>query len=84
MNDRPFIAPGNAIDDVLVAGHTIKHWLKRPHPGWDASIADGMLHFGEGAAFDLWVICRAIERLRLAWTGHALPDGTEANHEDPL
>jgi hypothetical protein len=74
-----------AIDDVLVAGHSQRHWLKAGHPPFESSLAEGMAHYGSlpGAAFDLWTMCRAIEKLRLAWTGQAGPAAVPGPIEVP-
>lgn len=58
-----------AIDDVLVAGHGQRSWLRGDHPPFSASLAEAVGHYGSGAALDLWVVCRSIEALRLIWTG---------------
>jgi hypothetical protein len=65
-----------AIDDCLVAGHAQRHWLRPGHPPFEESLSGGMAHYGgmPGAAFDLWCMCRAIERLRFIWTGKPGPE----------
>lgn len=60
-----------AIDNALVAGAGQRVWLKVGHPPLTASMAEGLAHYGgmPGAAFDLWVMCKRLEELRVAWTG---------------
>lgn len=66
-----------AIDDVLVAHHTLRASL-RAHPplgGFEgtkwvpAPLELGFARYGEGPLFALWIECRAVEALRVAWTG---------------
>jgi hypothetical protein len=58
-----------AIDDVLVANHTLLHSLAEDHLAFTASLAEGVKRYGEGPLFALWQQCRAVDALRLAWTG---------------
>ena len=71
-----------AIDNVLVAGHAQRHWLQPGHPpfrpaetgdrGTDATdvLAAAVSHYGgPSAALDLWIMCRAVDALSVAWTG---------------
>lgn len=62
-----------AIDDVLVANHTLRASLKPGHPPFDAAIAAGLARYGPGPLFALWLECRAVEALRVAWTGRSGP-----------
>jgi hypothetical protein len=73
-----FHALARAIDNVLVSAHGLLHSLKAPpafgsfvdglwHP---APIQDGVARYGEGPLFALWVHCRDLVALRVAWTGH--------------
>ena len=75
-----------AIDNVLVAGHAQRHWLQPGHPpfrpaetgdrGSDATdvLAAAVAHYGGPcAALDLWIMCRAVDALSVAWTGRAFP-----------
>jgi hypothetical protein len=34
-----------------------------------ASLEHGLARYGEGPLFALWMECRAVEALRIAWTG---------------
>lgn len=86
------LAVSRAIDNVLVANHTMRAALKRGHVPfgtfspdgqWEPTpIAEGVARYGEGPLFGLWLECRAVEALRVAWTGKA---GTpvEALPEEP-
>ena len=75
-----------AIDNVLVAGYAQRHWLQPGHPpfrptetgdrGSDATdvLAAAVAHYGGPcAALDLWIMCRAVDALSVAWTGRAFP-----------
>jgi hypothetical protein len=61
-------ALARAIDDVLIASHGPRARLKSPPP-FDAPLSDGVARYGPGPVFELWAQCRAIEALRVAWTG---------------
>jgi hypothetical protein len=61
-----------AIDGVLIAEHGPRAALKAPPP-WNAPPAAGIARYGAGPVFDLWMLCRAVEALRVAWTGRAGP-----------
>ena len=72
----------HAIDHVLVAHHTLRASLKPPYPPlgdfengvWiPAPLDTGLAHYGVGPLFGLWCECRAVEALRVAWTGKASP-----------
>jgi hypothetical protein len=84
----------DAVDNVLISGHALAHSLKSPpsfgalgpdgnwHP---APTADGIARYGLGPLFALWVHCRDLVALRVAWTGSpgpmpapALPEPDEA------
>lgn len=74
------LAVARAIDNVLVANHTIRATLKAPPPfgsfspdgQWEPTpIAAGVARYGESPLFGLWLECRAVEALRVAWTGKA-------------
>lgn len=69
--DRKLPALVRAIDGVLIAGHHQRHWLRPDHPPFSVTMAEGLAHYGSGAAFDLWVVSRAIETLRIVWTGQS-------------
>lgn len=58
-----------AIDNVLVANHTLKASLAQDHLPFTASLAEGVERYGAGAVFALWQACRAVDALRLVWTG---------------
>lgn len=69
-----------AIDDVLVAGHTLHHALKRGHvpfgrfedDRWIATpLAEGVARYGNSLPFAIWQMLRAVETLRIAFTGKA-------------
>lgn len=56
-----------AISAVLLASHGQRHWLKEPHPPWNATDALAVAHYGgPSAGLDLWRMCRAVEMLRVA------------------
>jgi hypothetical protein len=58
-----------AIDGVLLADPTLRHALKPGHVPFNAPIAEGVARYGEGPVFGLWLMCRQVEALRIAWTG---------------
>ena len=75
-----------ALDPGLHAGHAHRHWLQPGHPpfrpaetgdrGSDATdvLAAAVSHYGgPSAALDLWIMCRAVDALSVAWTGRAFP-----------
>jgi hypothetical protein len=66
----------SAIDAVLLAAAEQMAWLDRnPHPPLYASLTDAVAFYGgPRAALSLWVMCRAVERLRAAVAGE--PAGT--------
>lgn len=81
-----FAAHAGAVDDVLMAAHGQMHWLARACAGrgclsFDASLNDAVAHFGmpPNAALDLWMMCAALDRLSMSWTGKGLelPGHTE-------
>jgi hypothetical protein len=68
--DRAISLAFRAVDNAIIAGPALGHWLKAGHPPATASLAEGLRHYGApGAVFDLWVGWRALELLRAAWTG---------------
>ena len=68
--DRAIASAFRAVDNAIISGGHLGHWLKANHPPATASLADGLRHYnGPGAVFDLWAGWRALELLRLAWTG---------------
>lgn len=74
----PTLEPGpalfRAIENVLVAGHTLRHALKKGHIPPDAPLGDAVMRYGAGTLqLDIWVGCAAIEMLRRAWTGKGTP-----------
>lgn len=75
-------AVAHAIDNVLVAEHGPRSRLLAPPP-WDAPLSAGVAKYGEGPLFELWTLCRAIEGLRLAWTGRSDPVVTPAELPAP-
>ncbi len=57
-----------AVENVLTAGHGQRHWLAEDHPPFDASLADAVRHYGGPcAAFDLWLVCAALDTLERVW-----------------
>ena len=66
------LAVARAIDNVIVAEHGPRSRLRAPPP-WDAPLADGVARYGASPLFELWALCRAIEGLRIAWTGKSGP-----------
>ena len=62
-------ALSRAIDETIVAGHTLRHSLAADHLPFSASLAEGVTRYGEGPLFGLWLACRAIEALRVAVEG---------------
>ena len=71
---EPVLEPGpsicRAIENVLVAGHTLRHAMKEGHVPFDAPLADAVTRYGAGTLqLDIWVGCSAIDALRRAWTG---------------
>lgn len=69
-----------AIDNVLVAEHGARSHLRAPVP-WDAPLAAAVARYGPGPVLDLWSLCRAVEALRIAWTGKAGPVAAEVAPE---
>jgi len=74
-----FAEHAGAVDDVLMAAHGQMHWLARACAGrgcppFDASLNDAVAHFGmpPNAALDLWMMCAALDRLSMSWTGKGL------------
>jgi hypothetical protein len=65
---------GRAIDNLLVQHHGLRHALKPGHLPLAASLAEGVAQYGEGPLFHLWSECRAVEALRVAWTGVGSPE----------
>ena len=68
----------NAIDDLLVQHHGLRHALKANHLPFASSLAEGIALYGEGPLFHLWSECRAVEALRVVWTGKGSPLIAEA------
>lgn len=66
---QDFMVLTNAIDNVLVAHHGLRAALKPPHPPFNAAISTALAFYGNGPLFHLWCECKAVEQLRLAWTG---------------
>jgi len=64
-----FLTLGRCIDNVLVAHHGLRASLKAPYPPFNVSLAKALEHYGNGPLFHLWCECKAVEELRLAWTG---------------
>lgn len=62
-----------ALDDVLVASPRLRRWVRPSAPALSEAVAAGFAFYGPGrsAELDLWLVCRAIERLRTAWCGEA-------------
>lgn len=74
-----FLALGRAIDDVLVAHHGLRASLAPDHLPFDAPMAEAMARYGMGGPlFSLWNECKAVEALRLAWTGKPSPPRADA------
>jgi hypothetical protein len=66
-------ALAKAIERVLNADHGQRHWMKNSPP-LDVSYADAVNHYGgPGVGLDLWVMCSAVEQLRIAWLGSNFP-----------
>jgi hypothetical protein len=64
-----FLNLTRCIDNVLVAHHGLRQSLKAPHPPFHVSMTAALKHYGPGPVFHLWCECKAVEELRLAWTG---------------
>lgn len=77
------LALARAIDDVLAANHTLRAALKPGHPPFDGPLSAGVARYGEGPLFGLWAECRAVETLRIAWTGYAGPAAIPAELPAP-
>lgn len=67
-----------AVDDVLLAAHGQMYWLLRAagdrgYPAFDAPMEDAIKRFGTppNAPLDLWMMCKALDRLSRNWTGKA-------------
>jgi hypothetical protein len=67
-----------AIDDVLVAAHTLHRALKAGHVPfgrfedgrWEKTpLAEGVRRYGATLPFAIWQMLRAVEALRVAFTG---------------
>jgi hypothetical protein len=84
--ERDLTRLARAIDAVLIAGHAQRHWLRPDHPPFRSAdagdrghddtdlLAAAVRHYGgPSAALDLWSLCRAVEKLSLAWTGAPPP-----------
>lgn len=74
-----FAEHAHTIDEVLLAAHGQMHWLARACgtrgcPPFDASLNDAVAHFGmpPNAPLDLWMMCAALDRLSMSWTGKGL------------
>ena len=62
-----------AIDEVLIADHGQRRWLKDTVP-LDGTYADAVRHYGgPGVGLDLWCMCAAVEKLRIVWLGSNFP-----------
>jgi hypothetical protein len=80
-----------AIDNVLVAAPTLHHALKAEHVPFGAfedgrwqptPLSEGVARYGNSLPFAIWQTLRAIEQLRIAFTGR--PGSTlEALPEEP-
>lgn len=68
---QDFMVLTHAIDNVLVAHHGLRAALKDPHPPFNVAISTALTFYGNGPLFHLWCECKAVEELRLAWTGKA-------------
>ena len=59
-------ALSKAIDRVLIADHSQRHWLKNCPP-LSATYADAVNHYGgPGVGLDLWCMCAAVEEFGLS------------------
>lgn len=68
------LAVARAIDDALVASHALRASMKPGHVPFDADLPDGILRYGEGPVFALWMQLRALNALSVAWTGRGFPN----------
>ena len=70
-----------AIDGVLINEHGPRSRLKAPPP-FGTPPPQALARYGPGPLFELWLLCNAVERLRIAWTGKP---GTpvEAHPDEP-
>lgn len=57
------------IDDLLVSHHGLRASLAPDHLDFSATLPDAIKRYGQGPLLQLWIECRAVERLRIAWTG---------------
>lgn len=73
-----YLRLSRAVDDLLVVHHGLRSHLRAGHPPLLAITEDGLApmpmrvglhHFGPGPMYDVWCECRAVEWLRLVWTG---------------
>ena len=64
-----FIVVARAVDNVLVAGHGLRHGLAEDHLPFSATLTEGLARYGEGPVLHLWLMCRALDELRSVWTG---------------
>lgn len=53
-----------AVDNVLVAAHTLNAQLGEDHLPFSATLADGVAKYGADPLFGVWVVCRAVDALR--------------------
>jgi hypothetical protein len=63
----------NAIDDLLVSHHGLRASLAPDHLDFSATLPDAIRRYGQGPLLQLWIECRAVERIRVFWTGKASP-----------
>jgi len=58
-----------AIDKVILADHSQRHWLK-DNPSLNVTYADALKHYGGPCVgLDLWCMCAAVQTLREVWLG---------------
>jgi hypothetical protein len=82
-----YLQLSRAVDNALVVHSGLRSHLRAGHPPLLALTEDGLApmpipvglhHFGPGPMFDVWCECRAMEWLRLVWTGATTAGSPEA------
>jgi hypothetical protein len=68
-----FLLLSKAIDNLLVVHEGLRASLAKDHLPFDRSFAEAMRQYGNGPLLHLWNECKAVEALRIQWTGKPTP-----------
>jgi hypothetical protein len=71
--DQAALALTRAVDGCIIAISTLEARLGPDRPPYTAATHEGMLHYGPGDLYDLWIVWRAIARLQVAWDASREP-----------